>query len=139
MECPRCRLMNPDTAERCDCGYDFQSGKVEKPYFEEKLEIPRWIPAVLGISGCLGSCRTAGETAVNGELPTGLVLISILIWWLVVLGVYQQLTKGQKWAKVVLVILTFPIGLAFLFSRKLDNFIRLRNDQNKTSTEAGRS
>jgi hypothetical protein len=28
MECPNCHLINPDTALRCDCGYDFRSGRV---------------------------------------------------------------------------------------------------------------
>ncbi len=23
--CPHCELLNPDTAERCDCGFDFSS------------------------------------------------------------------------------------------------------------------
>ena len=32
MQCPRCRLINPETAQRCDCGYDFASGKVKVPY-----------------------------------------------------------------------------------------------------------
>jgi hypothetical protein len=27
-ECPRCRLVNPATAEMCDCGYSFQTGTV---------------------------------------------------------------------------------------------------------------
>jgi len=22
-ECPKCQVVNPDSAERCDCGYDF--------------------------------------------------------------------------------------------------------------------
>jgi hypothetical protein len=26
MECPMCGLLNPDTAQRCDCGFDFPSG-----------------------------------------------------------------------------------------------------------------
>jgi len=25
MDCPQCRLINPDTAQRCDCGYNFVS------------------------------------------------------------------------------------------------------------------
>src|SRR6266567_3557520 len=28
MECPRCGLANPATAIRCDCGYDFRSGRM---------------------------------------------------------------------------------------------------------------
>lgn len=28
-ECPHCKLENPDSAERCDCGYDFASGSME--------------------------------------------------------------------------------------------------------------
>lgn len=24
-ECPECRLINPDAAQRCDCGYDFDN------------------------------------------------------------------------------------------------------------------
>jgi hypothetical protein len=29
MKCPRCKIINPDTATRCDCGFDFNSGRVE--------------------------------------------------------------------------------------------------------------
>jgi uncharacterized membrane protein YhaH (DUF805 family) len=25
MDCPQCQLINPDTAQRCDCGYDFST------------------------------------------------------------------------------------------------------------------
>lgn len=30
--CPRCKLVNPPDAARCDCGYDFQSGKIKTSY-----------------------------------------------------------------------------------------------------------
>lgn len=26
MECPRCKIINPPTAETCDCGYSFRLG-----------------------------------------------------------------------------------------------------------------
>ncbi len=29
MECPRCKLVNPPTAKRCDCGYDFNTETME--------------------------------------------------------------------------------------------------------------
>ncbi|HKX29716.1 MAG TPA: PF20097 family protein [Blastocatellia bacterium] len=30
MNCPRCDLINPDTALRCDCGWDFSTGSAIK-------------------------------------------------------------------------------------------------------------
>ena len=38
MKCPNCRLINPDTALRCDCGYDFQSKQVKESYLKDKKE-----------------------------------------------------------------------------------------------------
>jgi hypothetical protein len=38
MECPECRLLNPPTAQRCDCGYDFQTQKMKASY------IPGYLP-----------------------------------------------------------------------------------------------
>ncbi|HEX5226256.1 MAG TPA: hypothetical protein VFW44_01040 [Bryobacteraceae bacterium] len=35
-DCPHCRLFNPDTALRCDCGFDFQSRTIERPYLSPK-------------------------------------------------------------------------------------------------------
>ena len=32
MDCPRCGLINPETAQRCDCGYDFTTKTLEEPY-----------------------------------------------------------------------------------------------------------
>lgn len=32
MTCPRCRLINPPSAARCDCGYDFASGVMAASY-----------------------------------------------------------------------------------------------------------
>jgi hypothetical protein len=31
-ECPVCRLVNHDIAERCDCGYDFATQRIMAPY-----------------------------------------------------------------------------------------------------------
>ena len=32
MKCPRCGLDSQEAAERCDCGHDFKTGKLEGPF-----------------------------------------------------------------------------------------------------------
>lgn len=36
MECPNCKLINPPTAQRCDCGYDFPSGEMKESYLPSR-------------------------------------------------------------------------------------------------------
>jgi cellulose synthase/poly-beta-1,6-N-acetylglucosamine synthase-like glycosyltransferase len=36
MKCPKCGLLNPDIARRCDCGYDFVSGEIRQLYLSSK-------------------------------------------------------------------------------------------------------
>jgi hypothetical protein len=49
MKCPHCRLESHATALRCDCGYDFQSGQVEKSY----LTIDQQKVGPVGVGGWL--------------------------------------------------------------------------------------
>ena len=59
MKCPRCGLFNPDTAQRCDCGYDFATRTVKNAYF--KQELPREfrtyviIAVVLNVVGAIAA------------------------------------------------------------------------------------
>ncbi len=32
MKCPHCGLINPETALRCDCGYDFATKQIKESY-----------------------------------------------------------------------------------------------------------
>jgi hypothetical protein len=34
MDCPQCGLINPNTAQRCDCGFDFQCKEMRDPYLK---------------------------------------------------------------------------------------------------------
>jgi hypothetical protein len=35
-DCPKCELVNPDAALRCDCGYDFPTGDMKPSYLTVK-------------------------------------------------------------------------------------------------------
>ena len=67
MQCPKCRLFNPPTAIRCDCGYDFPTGFVKASYVQKDYEPPL---ADLGqrFAGQLidGLIATFGEVDFNG-------------------------------------------------------------------------
>ena len=39
MNCPRCKLINPDNALRCDCGWDFSTGSVMVSYLDTEAKL----------------------------------------------------------------------------------------------------
>ena len=63
MNCPRCGLINPETAERCDCGYDFIGKSVEKPSFASSTNTP---PSKIAIGAQVGAVVLAGAAAAWG-------------------------------------------------------------------------
>lgn len=112
MNCPRCSLVNPPTAQRCDCGYDFQTAKVEKAYFQQELPAP--VKTYLGlvlISDTLALVHAAGS---DNSAAVWLVLIhASLFGWL-----FFELVRKKNWARIALAFVTFPIGLVIGLSRE---------------------
>lgn len=55
-KCPNCGLYSPGSAERCDCDYDFESGRLEDSYLthgsrnkpSRGLVVAGWIFSILG-------------------------------------------------------------------------------------------
>ena len=39
MNCPNCRLVNPPSAQRCDCGYDFATKSLKSSYLADSRDI----------------------------------------------------------------------------------------------------
>lgn len=39
-DCPGCYLVNPNSALRCDCGYDFPSGTIKDSYLQPRERRP---------------------------------------------------------------------------------------------------
>lgn len=79
MKCPHCGLINPGESQRCDCGYDFQSGKIRESY--------------------LGAKRTSQEKKTQDAIKYALLLS---ITYIVVVGFLIYVTDGG------FVLLTFP-------------------------------
>jgi hypothetical protein len=39
VNCPNCRLVNPPSAQRCDCGYDFATKSVKPSYLADSQDV----------------------------------------------------------------------------------------------------
>jgi hypothetical protein len=49
-DCPKCGLLSPPEAERCDCGYDFVASQMKRPYL---LSGPLPKAAGIGVAGAV--------------------------------------------------------------------------------------
>src|SRR5258707_2834559 len=108
MLCPRCKLTNPDSALRCDCGYDFASGTVKQAHF--KQELPRIIRNYLIVIVILAVVGALAALGAGDAIRFGIDIVwAALIWWC-----YRKLVRRKNWARVTLIIMTFPIGLMLL-------------------------
>jgi hypothetical protein len=110
--CPRCGLTNPRSAQRCDCGFDFLSKTIEKPYFKQK--IPKDIKTFINVFIPLNILGAIWSLALGDWLR----FIFVLVWSLVVYSLYAKLLQKKNWARIALVILTFPWGIFLGFSRE---------------------
>jgi hypothetical protein len=84
-DCPNCKLVNPDSALRCDCGYDFPSGSMESSYLTARdRRAKAGAGAVGGVVAFLLLLRFAAvaTTIGRGFLPTALAigLLALFVW-----------------------------------------------------------
>src|SRR5215470_6098387 len=117
MNCPSCRLINPPTAKRCDCGYDFETKTVEASYYNQPL--PRELRSVVASRSLL----LRAWLLIVGY-STALAIVALVMrnaWWLLAAAwwgllnyLYEQLARRRDWARRVLALVTFPVG-TFLF------------------------
>jgi hypothetical protein len=100
VECPKCGLVNPDNALRCDCGYDFATGQIEESYLEEagqSTDIARankrikqaWIVGVIG--GVITLIATLLSVAGVDILDVNIyVLIDVVLVFGLAYGIYRK-------------------------------------------------
>src|SRR5258708_38376884 len=111
MNCPRCGLVNPPTAKRCDCGYDFETKTVERSYYqpaspEKDVRTALVLIVVMNVLGAIVALSRGSALRI-----VGLVAWSALAYFL-----YAQLLRRKDWARTGLALLTFPIGTALFLS-----------------------
>ncbi|HEX2662041.1 MAG TPA: hypothetical protein VHM93_04340 [Candidatus Acidoferrum sp.] len=63
MNCPGCGLINPGTAQRCDCGYDFINKSIQESYL---TSTPNSAPAKIAIGAQVVALVLAGAAVIWG-------------------------------------------------------------------------
>ena len=82
MKCPRCGLVNPENAQRCDCGYDFEQRRTVEPYLKSSSPKPNrkrfigsTIALVVGILAALAGLAQAASGKGISTFNAGVVMM----------------------------------------------------------------
>jgi len=122
MQCPKCRLENPSTAERCDCGYDFATGRMRESYARAAaakgpVDVrsivktyrlndvlgQRWAALIVDLFLFILVLVTPGlVTKVDSDVPLILAAVFIPLYFVVLEGRWG-LTLGKLAAKIRIV------------------------------------
>jgi hypothetical protein len=111
-------LINPDTAQRCDCGYDFETRTVKTAYVTGRP------PHSLYLYGAWIFIwfRALAFLTVGGSGPWR--SIGFIAWVAIILPLYYEIiARRKRWASTALAVLTMPWGLWVLSSQQLRVFL----------------
>jgi hypothetical protein len=78
MNCPKCGLLNPESALRCDCGYDFQTKTMSPWYLEsgktggKKTWWHTYWPTIIDKKSAMAAARSGATAAFTVAGITGL-------------------------------------------------------------------
>ncbi len=109
IECPHCGLVNPNTAQRCDCGYDFETQTVQTAYF--KAELPTQFRSFMKFLLAYNGVVVLAALGQGYGTLAWAIGWAAAIWWL-----YSRMLAKKNWARLALAVLTFPVGLLILSS-----------------------
>jgi hypothetical protein len=116
-------LFNPDTAQRCDCGYDFETKTIRESY--DKLPMPKivtgFVVALLAVDALALAMRVIqllrGSAADDGTGASDLVIrtavtVFLLVSSAAVFLMYRQFAQRKQWARFGLVVAGIVNGVA---------------------------
>ena len=125
MKCPHCGLINPDSAQSCDCGYNFQKIKVEESYSGPQ-KLPNWVKTLLiiAIIVYISSILFYFSAPLKGKLFINIIFLALVLYS------YNQLLHRKNWARYLLALLTLPFGVLLLTSPdvRLYCFQKIKNE-----------
>ena len=94
MECPHCRLINPPTAQRCDCGYDFPSGKMKESYLAERERKVRAAQST-GLGSFVMTLLFIAYYLKNGKFSVGSVIAVVALGLLAGVVYWMESRSGK--------------------------------------------
>ena len=112
--CPNCRLHSPETAEVCDCGYDFRTKQAPPHSKRSGVPSPLFPPDLAGASRPRGPRFTARSVALAGAVAVISVLVSGVARWPSAQEVRKPSGNGREW------MVTFSTGDAVMVPMELD-------------------
>ncbi len=96
MICPNCKLLVPDSAERCDCGYDFAAQSVKRSYRTGDLATEHVGPALT-----VGD-KLWGQTALEGNRAEVIKKTYLLLTLAVTAGIAGGMVGANSTAMIEL-------------------------------------
>lgn len=121
--CPKCGLVNPDVALRCDCGFDFDSGRALASYLTEKEQTARFNWRTQVFNSLLGSMVVfAAIGLLNSDASLFLFIfinavLSVSIIFLLIYAAFGKNRRQSRRQLLTLAILWIVATSFLLFDR----------------------
>ena len=134
MRCPKCGLFNPESAQRCDCGYDFVSKTMKESYMGTPKpavapDKSNWFwPTVSNIPSAQKTIKNGWQTAFFVAVLTAAISIAAMVYGpiagfdgsaivdavLVAFAGWRLMKFSRTWSVLLVVYWVFATGVQVL-------------------------